>query len=155
MKKKERLQNWLSAWNSEHHCEFPKEYLAYFLCFNAGDFYEAHDVLEHLWLQCSDANRSFYQALIQFAGGFVHLQKHSQFPKHPTHKRRLSPARRLFALAAKRLAAYPEIHLGLEVSRVLEHCTLWSARALAAEIASSPPSESPLSAFPPPNLTLL
>ena len=154
MKKNERLKNWLSEWDSEGHSVFPREYRAYFFCFNAGDYYEAHDVLEHLWLQCADDNRSFYQALIQFAGGFVHLQKHAQFPSHPTHKRRLAPASRLFALAAKRLVAYPAFHSGLDVAHLLELCALWSARALAAEIDATPTFASPLTAFTPPNLTL-
>ena len=33
----------------------------------------------------------FYQALIQAAGAFVHLQKNFQHPSHSSHSRRLLP----------------------------------------------------------------
>jgi hypothetical protein len=44
--------------SSHHPC-----YSGYFTCFNVGDYYEAHDVLEHLWLECSDDNHNFYKGL--------------------------------------------------------------------------------------------
>ena len=47
-------------------------YMAYFHFFNRQEFYEAHDVLESLWLtQRKGANNGFYKALIQLAGAFV------------------------------------------------------------------------------------
>ena len=37
-------------------------YLGYFECFNRGLFYEAHDVLEELWLQDRNGpNGNFYK----------------------------------------------------------------------------------------------
>ena len=51
-------------------------YLGYFECFNRRLFYEAHEVLEELWLgQRQGPNALFYKGLIQLAGAFVHLQK--------------------------------------------------------------------------------
>lgn len=99
-------------------------YLAYFGCFNAGDYYEAHDVLEHLWLRGRDGNYGFYKGLIQLAGAFVHLKKQRARPDHPTDGRRLHPAVRLFRLAEKNLAAYRPHHLGLDLQGVfalIEH----------------------------------
>jgi hypothetical protein len=158
MKKNERLQTWLDQWEPAADFALPKEYSAYFELFNAGDYYEAHDVLEHLWLQCVDCNRSFYQALIQFAGAFVHLQKHVQFPGHPTHSRRLAPAARLFALSDMRLAQYPEFHLHLDVTEVRRLCGLWSRYALGdAPLATETPREngrSPLTVYRAPVLAL-
>jgi len=154
MKKNERLEAWLTHWESGSHSNFPKEYTAYFYCFNQGDYYEAHDVLEHLWLRCEDNNRSFYQALIQFAGAFVHLQKHAQFPEHPTHGKRLPPAMRLFALANARLAPYPAIHLALDLIQIRSLCSLWSERAQSAASSLSGNS-SPLAAFGSPKIALL
>ena len=147
MKKNDRMEAWLGAWDTDPLSPLPAEYRAFFACFNKGQYYEAHDVLEHLWLQCHDSNRSFYQGLIQFAGAFVHLQKHCLFPGHPTHSRRLAPAQRLFALAAARLSAYPERHLALDLACVLAIGTHWSG--LAAGVAS------PLAVHPAPLLTLV
>jgi predicted metal-dependent hydrolase len=146
MKKNERMEAWLEVWDTDAHSPLPAEYRAFFACFNRGEYYEAHDALEHLWLRCHDSNRSFYQALIQFAGAFVHLQKHCLFPGHPTHSRRLAPARRLFALAAERLGAYPKRHLALNLGGVLALGAHWSA------LAGQGPS--PLAVHPPPRLCL-
>ncbi len=83
-------------------------YLGYVECFNTQRYYEAHDVLEHLWLkegrEAPDA--AFHQGLIQLAGGFVHLKLQRAYPEHPKHGRRLAPARRLFLRAAENLMAY-------------------------------------------------
>jgi len=85
-------------------------YLGYFLCFNAGLYYEAHDVLEELWLrERGRPNDSFYKGLIQFAGAFVHLQKN-----------RLKPSAALFKLAEANLTKYPGRHEALRVDLVLE-----------------------------------
>lgn len=84
MKKNASIQAKLSAWESSTDSLLPKEYRAYFDCFNQGLYYEAHDVLEHLWLVCQDANRSFFQGLIQIAGAFVHFQK--QASSQPTQR---------------------------------------------------------------------
>lgn len=93
-------------------------YEGYFTCFNSQRYYEAHDVLEHLWLGTSDANHAFYKGLIQLAGAFVHLQKQFQRPRHPKDGTRARPAVRLFKLAAHNLAPYRPIHLRLDVERV-------------------------------------
>lgn len=103
-------------------------YLAYFDCFNRQEYYEAHDVLEHLWLKGKDENYAFYKGLIQLAGAFVHLQKQRARPEHPKDGRRMRPAVRLFALAEQNLAPYGVSHLGLNLAAVralmMEHVRL-------------------------------
>lgn len=83
-------------------------YLGYFECFNSQRYYEAHDVLEHLWLKegREAPDYRFHKGLIQLAGGFVHLKLQSAHPDHPKHGRRLHPARRLFLLSIDNLAPY-------------------------------------------------
>lgn len=99
--------------------EYDPCYLAYFDCFNAGEYYEAHDVLEHLWLKGAGDNYAYYKGLIQLAGAFVHLRKQRERPLHPKDGRRMRPAVRLFALAEKNLRPYGPHHLGLDVAGVL------------------------------------
>jgi predicted metal-dependent hydrolase len=85
-------------------------YLAYFDLFNRQMFFEAHDMLEELWLAGKGApNHTFYKGLIQLAGGFVHLQKG-----------RLRPAASVFNLAVANLHSYAPLHEGLEVGEVLK-----------------------------------
>ncbi|MBI3880325.1 MAG: DUF309 domain-containing protein [Verrucomicrobia bacterium] len=103
-------------------------YLGYFRCFNEGLFYEAHDVLEELWLaQWHGPNHSFYKGLIQFAGAFVHLQK-----------QRLRPAAALFKLARTNLEKYLATHEQLDVAAVLGHIAEWLARLEAANFERNP-----------------
>ena len=115
-------------------------YQGYFTCFNEGRYYEAHDVLEHLWLQDGTAgtNYAFYKGLIQLAGAFVHLRKQFEHPTHAKHGRRLRPAARLFALASGNLAAYEPVHLGLDVRTVRDLCAAQTARLVETNFALNP-----------------
>jgi hypothetical protein len=108
-------------------------YLGYFECFNQGMFYEAHDVLEELWLaQRRGANDAFYKGLIQFAGAFVHLQKDS--PRYP----RLRPSAALFKLARTNLSAYAPCHERLNVALVLRLIEDWLAKLEAGGFELNP-----------------
>src|SRR3954452_8281412 len=75
-------------------------YRAFFQCWNEQRYYEAHDVLEQVWLNdpITPEDAQYFKGLIQAAGAFVHLQKHYEHPTHPKHGRRLGPAVRLFRL---------------------------------------------------------
>ncbi len=52
---------------------YDPRYLAGILLFNAQDFFEAHEVWEDLWAASHDAERRFYQGLIQAAVGLCHF----------------------------------------------------------------------------------
>jgi predicted metal-dependent hydrolase len=115
-------------------------YLGYFECFNAGMYYEAHDVLEAMWLPCRKEPRgNFYKGLIQVAGAFVHLQKN-----------RLQPAAALFSLAASYLEPFAPLHEHLHVNRVLDLIGVWAGRLHAGNFEFNP-----LGAHPAPTLTLI
>ena len=103
-------------------------YLGYFECFNQQDFYEAHDVLEELWLlERKEPNGPFYKGLIQLAGAFVHLQKD-----------RLRPAAALFKLARTHLVKYQGTHERLEVAPVLALADQWLHQLEASDFTRNP-----------------
>ena len=83
-------------------------YRAFFQCWNEQRYYEAHDVLEQVWLHdpISPEDGQYFKGLIQAAGAFVHLQKQFEHPAHPKHGKRLAPAVRLFRLAEKNLSPF-------------------------------------------------
>jgi Domain of unknown function (DUF309) len=83
-------------------------YRAFFQCWNEQRYYEAHDVLEQVWLHdpITPEDAQYFKGLIQAAGAFVHLQKQFEHPAHPKHGKRLGPAGRLFRLAEKNLAPF-------------------------------------------------
>lgn len=89
-----------------------RHYVGFFRCFNAQLYYEAHDVLEEVWLPIRGTPKAkFYQGLIQMAGGFVHLQK-----------KRLGPAARLFALALANFEPFAVQHEGINLNASREIC---------------------------------
>ena len=92
-------------------------YRAFFQCWNEQRYYEAHDVLEQVWLHdpITPEDAQYFKGLIQAAGAFVHLQKHYEHPTHPKHGRRLGPAVRLFRLAEKNLAPFGEARHALDL----------------------------------------
>jgi predicted metal-dependent hydrolase len=119
--------------------DFNRHYVGYFRCFNAQLYYEAHDVLEEVWLPIRGQEQAkFYQGLIQMAGGFVHLQKG-----------RLGPASRLFALALANFEDYPPRHAGIDLDVIRAIC-----RDHRKAILDSGEAVNPWSADKPPQLAL-
>jgi predicted metal-dependent hydrolase len=53
--------------------DYDPRYLAGILFFNDKAFFEAHEVWEGLWMECSGPERRFYQALIQAAVALYHF----------------------------------------------------------------------------------
>lgn len=113
-------------------------YLGFFHCFNRGDYYEAHDVLENLWLETDGPDREFYKGLIQVAGAFVHLRKQFEHPHHHHHGRRMVPAARIFRLAIHRLAPFAPEHLGVDVVAILALCQAHLAHIDAGDDRANP-----------------
>ena len=138
MKKNERISAYLESLGTEPDLAFDPHYQGYFTCFNRGAYYEAHDVLEQLWLRTTDANRNFFQGLIQIAGAFVHLQKQFLQPDHPKHGPRLRPAVRLFQLGLRNIEAYGPLHLGLDVTALADLCRRHASEILASGFAHNP-----------------
>jgi hypothetical protein len=136
MKKGEKIQAFvesLGRGSAHNPC-----YEGYFVCFNDQKYYEAHDVLEHLWLKERGPTHRFFKGLIQLAGAFVHLQKQYRRPEHPTDGRRLRPAWRLFKLAHTNLKPYSPIFLDLDVCAVLELCLKNVLAIEGAEFKTNP-----------------
>ena len=115
--------------------DFDPHYLGFFECFNQQLFFEAHEVLEVLWLpQRGKTNDLFYKGLIQLAGAFVHIQK-----------RRREPALALLRLAERNLSQYPSNYEALDILEVQktiqnwrEHLQLQSGQAELIEPSAWP-----------------
>jgi predicted metal-dependent hydrolase len=52
---------------------YDPRYLAGIVLFNRGDFFEAHEVWESLWMETFGPEKPFYQGLIQAAVGLCHF----------------------------------------------------------------------------------
>ena len=125
MNKHERIAEFARQFSGDR---VDPRYAGYFALFNAQKFYEAHDVLEDLWLpDRQGANGDFYKGLIQLAGAFVHLQKN-----------RLRPSAALFKLAQANLGKYPASHERLNLAGVRQLIAHWLARLDKNEFQVNP-----------------
>jgi predicted metal-dependent hydrolase len=105
-----------------------RHYTGFFDCFNRQLFFEAHEVLEHIWLKDKlGPNGAFYKGLIQLAGAFVHLQKN-----------RLRPAAALFRLAHANLEKYPREHEKLNLDSTRGLIQSWLADLERTHFESNP-----------------
>ncbi len=77
--------------------------------FNKEAFFEAHEVLEDLWHEYRDTDRTFIQGLIQIAAAFYHVQSHN-----------LKGAVSQFAKGNEKLTHYVPTYCNVGVARLLE-----------------------------------
>jgi predicted metal-dependent hydrolase len=140
MNKRERISDFVRSLGAAASEESSQNYYtAYFQLWNARKYYEAHDVLEQLWLVEKNVELArFYQALIQAAGAFVHLQKNFLHPSHSKHSRRLSPATRLFELALRNLEGLPDEFRALDLVRFRELLRRYRDEIVAADFRHNP-----------------
>jgi uncharacterized protein len=144
MNKRERISQWLTEATGENvnldRAEVEKHpyYLAFFRCWNEQHYYEAHDVLEQLWLNTESPDAGFFKGLIQAAGAFVHLQKHFEHPLHAKHSKRLPPAVRLFQLAQKNLANFAPWHHALDVAALCQLLSRYADEIVVSDYTTNP-----------------
>jgi predicted metal-dependent hydrolase len=116
-----------------------RHYTGFFELFNRREFFEAHEVLEHIWLKDRQGpNGAFYKGLIQLAGAFVHLQRN-----------RPRPAAALFKLARANFEKYPPTHEHLNLNDVRGLIGTW-----LADLEQTPFRINPLAAANAPCLKL-
>jgi uncharacterized protein len=84
--------------------EYDPRYLAGILFFNRGDYFEAHEVWEDVWRDCSSEDRRFYQGLIQAAVAIYHANRGNW-----------QGTRRLHLSARTYMSNYPSWYRGLDV----------------------------------------
>jgi predicted metal-dependent hydrolase len=129
---------------AEHPC-----YTGFFRCWNEQRYYEAHDVLEHLWLRTKNEDANYFKGLIQAAGGFVHLQKQFARPTHPKDGRRMYPAVRLFRLAERNLEPFTPLRHRFDLDNFLKLLNGQIEAILASDHRRNPwtPETAPLIAL--------
>ena len=73
--------------------------------FNAGRYFESHEVLEQVWLRANGASKTILQGLIQAAAVLVHLKRGN-----------LIGARSLLSKSQTNLAAAPDQFMGIALA---------------------------------------
>ncbi|HEX9792483.1 MAG TPA: DUF309 domain-containing protein [Planctomycetota bacterium] len=107
--------------------DYPEEYLEGIRLFNAGEWYEAHEVWEERWQHVGDSTAEFYKALIQFAVAALHWERGNAHG-----------ARKLYRTARRYLEPYSPAFLGLDVDDFLARAAAWFEPMLQAIAAKRP-----------------
>jgi hypothetical protein len=101
---------------------YDPRYLAGVLLFNRGDYFEAHEVWEGLWMDNPGPERGFYQGLIQAAVGLCHFCNGN-----------VRGAVKLYHSSRDYLSRYDSPHLGLDLLTFR-----WQMDRCFAELLASP-----------------
>lgn len=76
--------------------------------FNGGEYWEAHEALEPLWLAASQLDKEFYGGIILLAAA-LHKARHMSSPRG---------GRRNYAKALAHLALLPDSYKGIAIRRL-------------------------------------
>jgi uncharacterized protein len=92
-------------------------------------WFEAHECLEDVWHAAPDADRDFWQGVIQVAVAGVHHQRGNP-----------AGAAALLDRARAKLERYPDAHRGVDVAALCRHARAAAARAREDGEAGLPPA---------------
>lgn len=82
--------------------------------FNGGEFFEAHEVWEELWLRASAEEKPFLQGIIQIAAAFHHVKRGN-----------LSGAKSLLAAGLAKVGQYSDQHRGIKLAQLRTEAQVW------------------------------
>lgn len=95
-------------------------------CYCGGQFFEAHEHWESVWLACAEPDKTFLQALIQVTAAFHHLNRGNAIG-----------AASLLAAALRRLEPYPSEYSGLAVESLRVSLRVWRHALTQGEAPST------------------
>ena len=85
-------------------------------CYECGEYFEAHEHWEGVWLKCTGPEKTFLQALIQVAAAFHHLERGNRAGTASLLRRSL-----------RRLQNYPSEYGGVAVEQLRATMRAWLA----------------------------
>ena len=94
-----------AAYDATHERLYPREYLEGIAHFNAGRYFDAHEIWEEIWLRSTGEAKLFYHMLIQAAVALHHHER-----------RNARGARALCERVCDKLQKLPPVFMALNVS---------------------------------------
>lgn len=116
--------------SSNEQCIIPSEFWHGVEQFNQGQFYACHDTLEALWMEATEPQKTFYQAILQIAVALYHLGNSN-----------LRGACILLGEGTNKLRRYEASYAGIDVDELLD-----ASADLLAKLQQSEANSFPLSA---------
>jgi uncharacterized protein len=83
--------------------------------FNAGEFFEAHEVWEEIWLEETEPEKTFLQGIIQIAAAFHHYCRENT-----------DGTETLLAAGIVKLSRFPAEHRGLAIGELCSVAKQWA-----------------------------
>lgn len=120
------------GYDATHERVYPREYLEGISHFNAGRYYDAHEIWEEIWLQSADDAKLFYHMLIQSAVALYHYQRNN-----------LLGARALYERVCEKLQKLPPVLMSLDVSELAHQLQVFFAESSEKESESVPTGNRP------------
>ncbi len=96
--------------------------------FNAGLYFECHEMLEGVWKATAGPDKSLYHGIVQIAAAFYHYEKRNRHG-----------ARTLLAKGLQKLAGYPDRHLGVDLEAFRQTLQPWAEHLNAGAPAPAGP----------------
>ena len=101
---------------------YDPRYLAGILLFNRGDFFEAHEVWEDVWVETAGPDKQFFQGLIQAAVGLCHFCNGN-----------VRGAIKLYHSSRDYMRKYPSPHFGVDLVQFWNAMQICFAELLAVD----------------------
>jgi predicted metal-dependent hydrolase len=101
--------------------------------FNAGLYFECHELLESVWRAIPGPDKAFYHGLVQVAAAFYHYEKHNRHG-----------ARTLLTKGLLKLAGFPDRYQGIDLNAFQNLLQPWADYFQTA----APPPPGPVPAIP-------
>lgn len=111
---------------------YPSHYLEGIEHFNAGRYFDAHEVWEEIWLRSSGDTKLFYQMLIQAAVGLHHYERGNA-----------RGARGMYASVMDKLERLPSFLMSLDLDDFSRQFRAFFAELIANNDESAPPPDRP------------
>ncbi|HEX8089966.1 MAG TPA: DUF309 domain-containing protein [Blastocatellia bacterium] len=127
-----REQDGLRAYDSDHERIYAPEYLKGIDCFNARNYFDAHEVWEEIWLRSAGDTKLFYQMLIQAAVGLHHYERDNY-----------RGARGLYKSVVEKLRRLPSFYMSLDLADFSRQFRDFFAELTEREIDRTLPADKP------------
>ncbi|CAG9621032.1 DUF309 domain-containing protein [Sutcliffiella rhizosphaerae] len=91
---------------------YPEEYYEFFICFNEGDYYTCHDLLEEIWM--TDKENYFLKGLLQMTVAIYHYEYGN-----------VKGARMMMEAGSRYIQKYRPMYWGIDLEKVhsfIEQC---------------------------------
>jgi uncharacterized protein len=111
---------------------YPSQYLEGIAHFNAGRYFDAHEVWEEIWLRSSGDTKVFYQMLIQAAVGLHHYERGNA-----------RGARGMYANVADKLEHLPSFLMSLDLDDFSRQFRSFFSELIESGDDSAPPVQKP------------